>query len=239
MMTAQFTTADLLASYGPVQEYTSPRGNELIVFPTCPVPSEQLFEENWHPLDRKIDHGNCRRVRHIAKLADGSKTNLYVKSPEVLFTASFSVLEKGRYWWGGRRSGEKYVAIVDQPLVQEQSEWEALILLGLHAARIPAEIPYALSFTPQGGTELIVGEVREGSHSLSYYPLRTYTELSSAIDDAGFSKDDFGSHNLLRPQDGLTTIIDVNRWRWSPYTDFFDQQLLALVRERAELASRK
>ncbi|MBI2102254.1 hypothetical protein HYT55_00305 [Candidatus Woesearchaeota archaeon] len=232
-MTSFPTVTDLLAEHGSLQKYTSPTGNYFLVFPTCQVPLEYLFEERWHPFDKRVNHGNFRRVRHIAKLEDGTKANFYVKSPEVVFTASRSVLEKGKYWWGGPRSGEKSVAIVDHPLIQEQSQWEALILLGLYSAHIAAEIPYALLVTPQGKQELIVGEVRDGSHSREYYPPRNYLELERAVHEAGFTENDFAGHNMLQPKDGLLTIIDVNRWRWSPYTDAFDQQLLTLVKEKA------
>ncbi len=238
-MTILFTVTDLLAEYGAVEKYSSPTGNQIVVLPTCQVPVEHLFEERWHSSDREINHGNFRRVRHIAKLEDGTKTSLYVKSPEISFTASTKVLERGEYWWGGPRSGEKRVTIVDRPLVQEQSEWEALILLGLYTAKIPAEIPYALTLTPRGKKELIVGEVKEGSHPHNYFPGRSYNELERAIADAGFTKNDFASHNLIHPKDSFLTIIDVNRWRWSPYTDAFDQQLLDLVRERVDFFTKK
>jgi len=52
---------------------------------------------------------------------NGIPTSIYIKSPERKFTAEKKRLKKGAIWWGGSRSGEQYIFLPENPVVEEQS----------------------------------------------------------------------------------------------------------------------
>lgn len=210
--------------------YDVDSGRKIIILPTCTLPEHHLLEENWDSTERSINYGHFRRVRNIRKLKTGEKTAIYVKGPERVFTTFQKNLEEGYVWWGGPRSGEKYIYVSGE-VVEEQVEWEAIFLLGLYGLGIKAEIPQAIVEHSDGTKELILEAVamaRDSAQRISSQS--SYEEELVRIRNAGLVPIDYGGHNTLRDNEGYPVIIDVNRWEWQPHSNEFRNRLIEQVR---------
>lgn len=229
--------SELLLEYGPCPVYRTEAGRKLTLLPTRTVPETHLIEENWNPKQVSQDEGNFRKVRWIYQLVNGDKVSLYIKGPELIFTADQRRLEKGEIWWGGPRSGERYIRI-REPVVEDQVEWESIFLLELHRHGIRAEVPQALVEDTYGKKELIVHGVDTNYDKKCEPNQPSYDELFDIIrKEIGLVPEDEGGHNLLYDKDGYLTIIDVNRWEWPPYTNDFRKRLLEAIQKRVQQKS--
>jgi len=221
---------EFLLQYGQHHVYRTESGRKIIVLPTCSASVEQLNEENWDQRSRENDDGFFRVVRHITQLVNGEKVHLYAKGPEYIFTAEQRLLQKGEFWWGGQKSGEKRIRLYTDT-VKEQVEWEAVFLLELHRYGICAELPQALIEDSNGSKKLIVKGIKEyNPYSLNAKPIPnqpSIDEICTIIETKiGLEPVDYGNQNILRDEDGYNVIIDVNRWTWPPHTDDFRRRLL-------------
>lgn len=214
---------DKLQKYGPTEDRVLADGTLVQVFASHIFPAEYLLEENWAEV---TNCGHFRTVRFISKLKDGTPVRMFAKSAERVFTAESKLLDKGRFWWGGSRSGEKRVFIPNHSLVEERTVWEAAYLLELNWLGISAEQPQALVTRANGDKELIVAGVG-GKHLAN--SLTGDIKLMTSLTEAGFLPDD-----LQALVDGdKRHIIDVNRWEWAPFTNGSRENLLKLIRNRA------
>ena len=216
-----------LSRYGEYAHYKTDTEREVTVFPTCTTPLEHLVEENWGVKSREHYCGNFRQVRQISRLCDGTPVYLFAKGPERRFTTSNTALERGRVWWGGPRSGEKYVVLSDR-VVEEAVLWEAVFLLELHEQNIRAEIPQAV-VEYQGRKEVIVQGIPTDYTVRSAPDQPSYEETRDKIAGLGIIPSDDYSCNLVSDTQGYNHIIDVNRWVWKPHTDDFSARLFAAV----------
>ncbi len=123
-----------LSKYGQYSHYKIDTGRTVIVLPTCTNPLEHLIEENWDEKSRQYYCGNSRHVRQISQLQDGTHVYLFVKGPERIFNAAQESLPFHGVWWGGPKSGDKYVCF-SCPVVEEQSLWESVFFAGITRAR--------------------------------------------------------------------------------------------------------
>ena len=224
--------ATILFNYGPISTHETESGRKITILPTCSLPETHLIEENWDPTERKINQGNFRRVRSIKSLVNNERTSLYVKGPERLLTASLERLRKGCVWWGGPRSGERYVYFPNG-IIEEQAEWEAAYLLELHKHGIRAELPQAVVESPDGQKEVVVRKIeRYGWFQRKPLPQQTPKErICPHIREAtGLIPVDCGDHNRILDHAGYWTIIDVNRWEWPPHTNNFKEKLVEIIR---------
>lgn len=224
---------ELLECYGKCRNYQIPSGDLITVLPTSRVPLSYLVRDNW----RKIDPvGNFRGVDIIERLIDGTDPALVVKSPERYFTKDEEKLRKGYPWWGGWRSHERRVCVVGNPVVEEQSIWEAIILLELHRLQVCAEVPEALVRTNSGERLLVVDKITKPklyespstlqSGQLTCKEIRDYIRTKTDLEP-----EDLEIHNRVIDVMGYPHIIDVNRWLWPPYTDDYRIRLLKVISE--------
>lgn len=142
-----------------------------------------------------------------------------------------------RVWWGGIRSGERAV-YVNEPVVDEQIEWEAIFLLRLLKYDIRAEIPQAIVET-NGEKELITKQVNSDPYwhlnnpwKVGKVAVPNYTIeglIAHIKKETGLVPCDLDSHNTQRDDEGYLTIIDVNRWKWPPHTDDFTRRLTEAI----------
>lgn len=223
----EIKASDLLLEYGTCPSYRTESGRTITLLPTLSVPETHLIEENWDPFCARVESGNFRKVRWIYELANGEESSIYVKGPEHQFSRT-------RVWWGGKLSGERAV-YVNEPVVDEQVEWEAIFLLRLLKYGIHAEIPQAIVET-NGKKELITKQVNSDPHWQLNNPWKvagpkyTLERLINHIKkETGLVPCDLDSHNMERDDDGYLTIIDVNRWKWPPYTDEFTRRLIGAI----------
>lgn len=218
---------DFLTAYGSIESYQNSRGEFISILPTCDVDIKELQSDNWQI---PVHVGNFRLVKHIEKLNDGSKTGLFVKSPERIFTTVPRLLDRGDIWWGGPKSGEKPVQIKNSPLIEEQILWESLTLLELLHQGIRCEVPQAILTNAKGENALVVKEIPT---TINTVPLQGPNEraIANAIRVCtSFIPEDFGRHNCLIDLDGYLHIIDVNRWAWPPHSNNFRSMLIAEVK---------
>ena len=210
-----------LQGYGPTEDHLLTNGTLIQVFSSHTLPLSHLLEENWavvHPC------GHFRSVRRVTRLKDGTSTGIYVKSAERVFTTEPRKLAKGIFWWGGSRSGEKPIFILNQSIVEERTVWEAVYLLELDRLGISAEKPQALVTHTNGDKELLVAEV----HSSSFTNCLEYdARLIETLTRVGFLPNDL---QALANCSGRH-IIDVNRWEWMPVTNTSRRKLLELICE--------
>ncbi|HLC60430.1 MAG TPA: hypothetical protein VJJ52_03290 [Candidatus Nanoarchaeia archaeon] len=232
----EIKASDLLLEYGPCPAYRTESGRIITLLPTRSVPETHLIEENWNPFCARVESGNFRRVRWIYKLANGEKSSIYVKGPE-------HILGSTGVWWGGKRSGERAVYVNDL-VVDEQVEWEAIFLLRLLKYDIRAEIPQAIVET-NGEKELITKQVNSDPYWHMNNPWKaagpnyTITELIAHIKrETGLVPCDLDTHNTQRDDNGYLTIIDVNRWKWPPHTDDFARRLKVAISYAVKNAKR-
>lgn len=223
----------LLEHYSKGETYRLVSEDILTAFPTRTVPIEHLFRENWKTVTQM---GNMRSVFSVDTLTDGTHPNIVVKSPEEIFTKEETFLSKGLPWWGGPRSKERKIHLVNDTLILEQSIWEAVILSELNRNGIRAEIPQALIRTNNGKVGLIVNEI-DILHShqkrfQSQYTTDVCPNLRDIVQKTGIiPADDWTGQNTPKDNDGNTWIIDVNRWTWPPYTDKFYEQMIQTIRD--------
>ncbi|MCL4360276.1 hypothetical protein M1555_03435 [Patescibacteria group bacterium] len=216
--------ADVLGVYGEYKQYELEKGEILTVLSTCSVPIECLEPVNWSVV---VPIGNFRQVASIDRLSDGTRPRITLKSPERIFTKEPKYLATGWPWWGGSRSQEKRTTVLRNPVVEEQSLWEAIILLELHRNGIRAEVPQAILQTIEGSCCVIVNTIQ-----VPYFPVTRQGESLSAQEirvKTGLVPEDYGGANLLTDCDGFSHIIDVNRWAWPPYTDDFRRRLIETI----------
>lgn len=220
-----------LTQFGECRTYQAPDGSTITVLPSAQMPLHCLYDGNWDAQQKGIGQGNFRGVVWIRNLIDGQKVDLYAKGPE------YSLLKGGGAngdvaWWGGPRSRDKAVRIFN-PIVDEQVDWEATILLFLKQNSIRAEIPQAILRNPKGRKRLVVGGIPGnpsfGNRVLGVGP--TIDEIQKNVKAIGLVEEDLTTSNLLQDPEGYSHIIDVNRWEWPPHTDDFRRRLLNLLRE--------
>ncbi len=217
---------NLLSKFGGYESYESPAGDLITVFSTCSIPLAYLNRENWASVG---DMGNSRAVYSVDSLIDGTKPHIVVKTPERIFTKEEMFLKTGSPWWGGPRTRERKVRIENNPIVEAQTFWEAVILLELNRHGIRAEVPQALLRNAQGSTKLVVNEIDVLHDHTETVGIRPTFNI---IHDIGLvPADDWKGQNLLKDSLGQIWIIDVNRWTWPPHTDDFRKKLLQVVRE--------
>lgn len=221
--------ASKLREYG-LSDYYLANGTLVQVFASNTLPLTHLLRENWGVI---YPCGHFRSVGYVISLKDGTPGGLYVKSAERVFTAEPRILAKGNFWWGGSRSGEKSIFLPNQPLVEEQTAWEAAYLLELDRLEIPAEKPQALITYPNGNKELLTKEIVSASGFTNCLVGNGNTETTAALADAGFLPDDL---QAMVNHSGHH-IIDVNRWSWPPFTNSSRENLLKLVVETTSLSS--
>lgn len=212
----------LLGQHGVLKDYDLPFSDRVTVLPSCTVPLDCFDRNNW---GRIRAMGNFREVKAVRPLTDAAKLAIVAKSPERVFTQDFANLTRGYPWWGGRRSGERSVHIGDNAIVEEQVMWEAITLLELRRQGIKAEIPQGLIQHQDGKMELIVEEIRSPRESIKRNG-PSWDEIFDKITEIGLVPVDSGGHNILVDEEGYTTIIDVNRWVWSPHTDNYRKRLM-------------
>lgn len=221
----------VLERFGGYQTHELSAGGKITLLPTCSVPLDYLIRGNWTK-ERWL--GNFREVSDIVKLANGIDPEIIVKSPERILTRHPRYLEIGYPFWEGRRSGHKAILIRGNPVVEEQSIWETIILLELHRIGVKAEKPQALLEDKNGRRELVVKRIpiygvcdhrpRPKKQGPTEEELREYININSQLEP-----DDLASHNLPMDTEGYTHIIDVNRWAWPPLTDEFRQRLIQII----------
>jgi len=221
----------LLYRYGEFKRHELPSGDIITVLPTCVVPLPYLIRANWKKVTQM---GNFRSVYSVDILESGIHPHLVVKSPERVFTKDEDLLSREYPWWGGPKSLEGRIHIVNHPVVEAQAFWEAIMLLELHLHKIRAEIPQALIQTYNGRSEVVVYAIDEQIDQPftdmittecvpNYDDIQTKTGLLPA--------DDWEGQNLLRDRLGRIWIIDVNRWTWPPYTDNFRRNLVRVIQD--------
>lgn len=212
-----------LSQYGKIETFTGPHDSLITLLPTCTTDPSHLISANWNI---PIHVGNCRYVKHIQALNDGTKTGLFIKSPERDFTQSPMYLKKGEVWWGGTRSGERRIRLLTNPIVEEQTLWEAAILLELLAHNILAEVPQAVLQNNRGDCSLVVQEIPTTAQNV-HFPESELHRLTQHIKEStSLVPVDFSRHNCLVDLQGNPHIIDVNRWLWIPHTDDYRKTLL-------------
>jgi len=212
-----------LKNYGQCEIYITPYDTIIITLPTRTLPVSHLIEENWVA---PTPYGNVRNVFLVEQLIDGTQTNLFIKSPERLFTSNQILLGKKDFWWGGRRSGEKPLLIQNNPAIEEQGFWEAIFLLELAKNKIKAEIPQAILITNPIEYRVIVERIERGLVIKG----PGLQEITSSIQKLGIIPVDLSYYNIVPDRDGYIHIIDTNRWYWPPYTDAFIQKIFETIR---------
>ncbi len=200
-----------------------------------------MLEENWRKKwsdepakDPYNSYGHFRFVWNVQRLATGAEISLYVKHPERVFTRSKKFLDKDSIWWGGPKSGEKYIYL-KHPLVEEQTIWQAIYLLELHKQGITAEVPLAIvegfdGSNKLGDSELILHDVERFSYDKKF----SLENLDSRLEKIGLVTEDLGGHNIIcspYKKDAKPAIIDVNRWLWPPYTDSWRNKLTEHIKK--------
>ena len=215
----------LLSAYGNCEMQYFPSGDLVLLLPTRTMPIDYFNRQHWKLMTPMT---NFRRVYSVDRLTDGTRPKIVVKSPERVFTKEKRLLDAKYPWWGGPRTSEKTVHLPNNPVVEAQSVWEAIILMELYKNGIRAEIPQALIKSPNGRMELVVNDipttylyVPDVESSLSPEEITTNTGLHPSHD--------FGC-NVLNDEKGHSWIIDVNRWSWPPYTDDQLDRLLDEIR---------
>jgi len=205
---------ELIAQFGACRSYKAPNGTTITVLPTADLQLANLVEGNWDT-SQSIERGHFRSVVEVKKLIDGSPAEIFVKSPERTFSGS----NPDRLWWGGPRSGEKLFRLED-PLVEEQVEWETAILITLVRNQVRAETPQAI-LENKGVKRLIVraipstigSQICKGPSQIS---------IQTRIRELGLRDVDFTfSANAFSDNEGYTHVIDVNRWDWPGQIDRF------------------
>lgn len=210
-----------LQDYGPCELYVTPTNTVILTLPTRTMPISQFVEENWVS---PAAYGNVRNVYLVEQLTDGTRTNLFVKSPERLFNK----IHSSDFWWGGRSSGEEPLLIKNNPAVEEQAFWEAVFLLELAKNGIKAETPQAILITDPTEYRIIVKRI-EGRGPTVRGP--DPKELASLVRELGLIPIDLSYYNLIIDRDGYLNIIDTNRWYWPPHTDNFTQRVLEAIEQ--------
>lgn len=205
--------------------FQTDQGDIITVLPTCEVPLDHLSPQNWD-FDNMLQMGKTRSVLSV-ELTDGTHPGIIAKSPERVFTQHPTKLAKGDVWWGGK--GEKGIRVGagTHRAVEAQAVWEASILAELDRNGIRAEKPQAIITYPDGRNVVVVKEVPFVFPGTSRGP--DYHSLISDARDLGFTPEDANCNFVIDPQ-GYMTIIDVNRWQWSPHTDTYRQDLIATVK---------
>lgn len=218
---------------GAYEVVEHPDNTRVIVLPSCTVPTKYLYPGNW---DRTIDGGNFREVRQIIAACgkefdhEYQENTLFAKSPEKRFVASNNFA-----WWGGPRSGQTYVGLFDEPVVNELAYWEGVFLLALWKAGIPVEEPQAIVDFNEGEKVQIVtkgiNDVRVWWHRKKKDPIRDIEKvLKEQVCALGIDPEDF---QTLSDIEGKTWVFDAARWAWPPYTDRIREQIKNLVIQRS------
>jgi hypothetical protein len=221
-----FDALTLIQKFGATETITGNNGERITVLPSCEVPLTYLQPDNWMVT---TGVGNCRSVRSIDRLKNGDKPKLYIKSPERIYTGEKSELDRGTIWWGGPRSGQKKILFNTHPLIEEQSEWEAAMLLTLNANGIKAEKPQAILTYPDGKKIVIVREINKLIFSGNSHKGPSYQTMLNHARKIGMIPDDATEYNCLGDEQGYNTIIDVNRWEWPPFTNEYRKKLLSFI----------
>lgn len=221
----------ILERYGSYQTHEFSSSEKITILPTCTIPLDYLVRENWV---KRRPWGNFREVTAIESLSDGTDPQVVIKSPERVLTKYPRYLDAGYPFWGGPRSGHKAILIRGNAVVEEQSIWEAIVLLELYRIGVRAERPQALLEDKEGRRELVVKRIpiygvcdhrpRPKKQGPTEEELREYININSQLEP-----DDLASHNLPMDTEGYTHIIDVNRWAWPPLTDEFRQRLIQVI----------
>lgn len=211
----------LFTNYGPIETYATADGGQLTIFPTCTVSLDRLLASNW---ETPINVGNSRLIKYI-KSPKHNNDGLFVKSPERYFTQDLPSLYRGKIWYGGAKSGHKPLFFRRNPIIEQQTLFEALILLELCAKDIPAEIPQAILLNKIGEYSLITAEIPTTSQLVKLKGPR-YDELFELVNKkTTIIPVDFNRTNCLEDLDGQLHIIDVNRWLWPPFTNSYREKL--------------
>lgn len=216
----------LLERFGNIDRICTEHA-DIVILPTCDTPLEYLDPEQWVV---KTPMGNRRIVFSIDKVRNGTNPHIVCKSPERVFTKDPTLLSKRFIWWGGPRSGEQPITFGIHPAIEGQVALEAAMLLELHKHGIPAELPQAIHTYPNGTKSLIVKHIQSGNRTPNT-PSPRYDALIDKARHYGLLPEDTSHRNSVRDQDGQDTIIDVNRWRWPPYTDVSTQIIIQLIQE--------
>lgn len=211
----------LLRSYGPLDSYRTQDGGQITVLPTCCVALNRLHANSW---EVPINVGNSRLIKYIKSPAVNND-GLFVKSPERVFTQDLSSLYQGDIWYGGNRSGQRPLRLHKNPLVEEQTLYEALFLLELHAIGIPAEIPQAILLNRHGEYSLVTQEIPTTSLSVNFKGPQDWQLLELVRQKTTLIPGDYNRSNFLEDLNGQLHIIDVNRWLWPPHTDDYLKKL--------------
>jgi hypothetical protein len=221
---------ELIAQFGDCECFEAPDGSAIARLPTASLPLSHLVEMNW---DRRssVECGHSRSVVEVMKLTDGTPAQIFVKGPERIFSFSRPQF----LWWGGPKSGEQPLFLQD-PLVEDQVDYEAAILMGLVRSGIRAEVPQAI--VKNGGKKrLVVRTIPALKSSKIKGP--DQMSVQEKIREAGFLDVDFVySSNVLVGDDGLIHVIDVNRWNWPGKIDNFRRALHDRLRQAVASRSR-
>lgn len=209
-----------------VQEHAE--DTRIIILPSCTVPHEYLHPDNW---DTVIRGGNFRDVKQIIE-ACGRKFN-HLKIDETIFAKSCekrlmpSPDETFRFW-GGPRSGQRYISAYDAPIVNFLSYWEAAYLTTLWKHSIPAEEPQAIIDQKSGrNVQVVVKGINNADASWNRgkgrQPVPGIREqLKEKIVNLGIEPVDF---ETIDDTQGKTWVIDAARWSWHPHTDCIRKQI--------------
>lgn len=211
----------LLTNYGSIETYSTPDGGQLTVLPTCTVEFDRLLTNNW---ETPINVGNSRLIKYV-KSPRCNNAGLFIKSPERVFTQDLPSLYQGKIWYGGNKSGHKPLFFRRNPTIEQQTIFEAVILLELLAKNIPAEIPQAILLNEMGEYSLITAEIPTTPFSVELKGPRYEDFFELVKERTTLVPDDFNRTNCLEDLDRKLHIIDVNRWLWPPFTDSYRKNL--------------
>lgn len=213
-----------IRTYGQIEIIQTPAGDHAVLLPSRSIPERYLDRTLWQ---ERIGMGNRRRVYSVDRLTTGEDPGIVVREAERRFTTDQKKLANGNVWWDGPRSHDKPVTVND-PVVDVQTVWEAGILLELWSKNIPAEVPQALLFTRDGKVSLVVDRI-DGRYGTRHQG-PTHDELLARVRrETTLDPVDATGYNTVQDENGRVHFIDVNQWRWPPYTDESSRALIDAV----------
>lgn len=216
---------DLIASYGRLESLQTAAGDRVILLPSRTVPERYFDRSLWQ---KKVGMGHRRIVYSVDRLTSDEDPELVVRGPERSFTTIPEELAREHAWWNGAfgRGRNNRPIRVDDPVVDEQTLWEAVYLLELKRAGIPAEIPQAIIVDPEGHLWLVVNRI-DNKYVKDNGP--TSQQLLDMVGERTTLQPVDASANFIKGPDGKEYIIDVNEWRWPPHTDEATTELVAAI----------